>query len=203
MTADICEPDTKTAEHALLRQAKKAAPDALSKLLREANWQGLPLPVVEWIASRQGVCLSAALQCFFNADPMRFNYLHKREVPDEHRALCRALDTLCLRMNSGFYDNAAFRKSVAYPDRMANWLACQKLDVAACQAGRWVLREDALRANPVLRRASETFAELAKPQEFATPRKDWREGLAQTAKSTVTRSVKRRLDVLNSRLNQA
>ena len=124
MTAHTPKPTDQDHENALLLRAKQAAPEALSKMLCEANWQVVLLPVIEWIASRKGVCLTAALHGFFNADPMRFNYLHKNEVPPEHRDLCRALDALCLRMNSGFYDNCAFRKGVVQPAGFDNWIAC-------------------------------------------------------------------------------
>lgn len=173
---------THDSEDALLARAKRAAPDALNRLLCETNWQVVPLPVIEWVSSRKGVCLTAALHGFFNADPMRFNYLHKNEVPAEFKALCRVLDTLCLRMNSGFYDNCALRKGAATPEAFGNWLTCQNLDAGEGHVGRWVLKEDILLANPKPRNRSAAFAELADPEGVTAPKSDWRGDLKQAAR---------------------
>ena len=182
-------------EDVLLLRVKRAAPDALNKVLSEANWQAVPLPVFEWVASRKGLCLTAALHGFFNADPMRFNYLHKNEVPVEYRALCRMLDALCLRMNSGFYDNTALCKGATSPEALENWLTCQKLDGAEGHVGRWVFKKSIFFTKPTPRERSVAFAKLADPQATRTLKRDWREELKAAAR--------RRFAGVATALNQA
>ncbi|MBU2982755.1 hypothetical protein KO498_13140 [Lentibacter algarum] len=165
-----------------LARIKRATPLALEKLLFEADWQQVPLPVLEWATSRKGVRLTAALQSFINADPMRFNYLHKNEVPQEFRAMCRLLDALCLRINSGFFDSEHPLKLADRPVGFDNWLSCQQLDKAAGKVGRWVIRERVLTV-PASRPPVLPFAELTSP----VPNRmkicaDWRQELRKVAK---------------------
>ncbi len=182
-------------EKALLARVKRAAPEALNKLLLDPNWQTVPLPVMEWVASRQGVCLTAALHGFFNADPMRFNYLHKREVPSEFRALCRFLDALFLRINSGFYDNSEHCKGAVRPTGFDNWLACQALDAADGQQGRWVFQESVFHAKLTSWNNSPPFVELAEAQALEARQGDWRGELKQ--------AVQKRFGGFVGTLNQA
>ena len=196
MTAHQGHPQPAPATHALLARVKRATPQALGKTLGEADWAQVPLPVLAWASSRKGVSLKDALHGFFNADPMRFNYMRKSEVPAEFRAMCRVLDAMCLRINSSFFDNVKAVDDDKLPDGFDNWITCQKLDLLAGKSGRWVIREAVL-MTPVSRSKKLPFAELTSPVPSRLNLcSDWRAELRDIAKQ--------RFQGLKSRdLNQA
>ena len=84
--------------------------------------------------------LGTALTVFFNGDPERFNYIHKREVPEHFQDAARVLDNICLRVNSGFYLGSPGQK-MRSRDRLEKWLRYQKADRNEGRRGRWILDE--------------------------------------------------------------
>ena len=84
--------------------------------------------------------LGTAISVFFNGQPHRFNYMPKRNVPEELQGAAQVLDTICLRLNSGFY--------LVWPDqdvedraRIERWLKTQAQDRLEGRQGRYVLDE--------------------------------------------------------------
>lgn len=125
--------------------ARAAAPDKLRWLARHHDWREGNETVIGWIMAQKGIDLGTALTVFFNGGPERFNYLSKHEVPPAHQAAARLLDTICLRINSGFYRLRPGQK-VGRRARVRNWLAYQQADRAEGRRGRWVLDEAMIEA---------------------------------------------------------
>ncbi|MEQ9258590.1 MAG: hypothetical protein RIG84_05790 [Roseovarius sp.] len=123
-----------------LELARTASRDELRRLARDYDWRSYPEPVLTWIMAQKTVDLGTALTVFFNGEPERFNYLSKREVPEAYIGAARALDNICLRVNSGFYLVAAGQK-VANRVRLEKWLDYQQADRAEGRQGRWILDE--------------------------------------------------------------
>lgn len=129
----------------LVRQSERPA---LGAMARAYDWDQYPEPVLGWVMAQQSVDLQSALATFFNGAPERFNYLHKRDVPEAFQGACRVLDNICLRINSGFYlmGEAEPAAEVARLDdmlaaRLRNWLKAQREDRREGSLGRWVLDE--------------------------------------------------------------
>lgn len=129
----------------LVRQSERPA---LGAMARAYDWDQYPEPVLGWVMAQQSVDMQSALATFFNGAPERFNYLHKRDVPEKFRGACRVLDNICLRINSGFYlmGEAEPAAEVTRLDdmlaaRLRNWLKAQREDRREGSLGRWVLDE--------------------------------------------------------------
>jgi len=134
-----------------LQRARVAGNDELRRLARGYDWAVAPEAVLGWMMAQKGMDLSSALVVFFNGEPERLNYLSKREVPHGLRGAARVLDTICLRLNSGFYRPRMGQKPPSRA-RLDTWLDCQRADRDAGQRGRWILDEAlievALRGRP-------------------------------------------------------
>lgn len=129
----------------LVRQSERPA---LGAMARAYDWDQYPEPVLGWVMAQQSVDMQSALATFFNGSPERFNYLHKRDVPEEFCGACRVLDNICLRINSGFYLMGeaepaleAKRLDDVLAARLRNWLKAQREDRREGSLGRWVLDE--------------------------------------------------------------
>ena len=142
-----------------LELAQTGTEDDLRALALLYDWQAFPETVLSWIMAQKCIDLGTALTAFLNGEPERFNYISKRDVPEKWRGAVRVLDTICLRVNSGFY--------LAWPDRdvidrprLERWLYAQSKDREEGRQGRFVLDEaivDTLRNNELrLDRDSET-----------------------------------------------
>lgn len=119
----------------------RTVPDEqLRDLARSFDWDVHPLHLLRWIMAQKCIDLGTALSVFFNSRPERFNYVPKRDLPDNLQDAARVLDTLCLRLNSGFY--------LVWPNRDATdrsrvrqWLDTQEQDRQRSRQGRFVLDE--------------------------------------------------------------
>lgn len=122
---------------------KKASPAKLRRVAMGLNWCEETLPAVGWIMAQPTIDLSTALCVFFNAEPQRFNYLSKKDVPAPFLAEANLLDTVTLRINSGFYlfDPAVKRYSA---EMLHDWLRVQKSDRLSGVQGRWRLEASVL-----------------------------------------------------------
>lgn len=149
-----------TSAEAHVSHLRSLTPEARKSALCGYDWKLHPDNVLGWALAQKEVDLGTALQVFFNGAPERFNYMPKRQVPEAYRGAARLLDTICLRINSGYY--------LVYPGRdhpcrkeVLSWLAYQRADSTEGRCGRWVLDEaileplltDALRpaSSPALR----------------------------------------------------
>ena len=128
-----------------MKRARAATAAELRRMARSFDWSRNPEPVLGWMMAQKGMDLSSALVVFFNGDPGRFNYLSKREVPQEFRGAARVLDNICLRVNSGFYRARQGQKLPARA-RLDAWLDFQRDDRAAGRRGRWILDEGIIEA---------------------------------------------------------
>lgn len=129
-----------TSAEAHLAHLRSLTPEARQAALCGYDWRHHPEIVLGWALAQKGVELGTALQVFFNGEPERFNYMPKRQVPEAYRGAARVLDTICQRINSGYY--------LVFPDRsqrcrkeVLSWLAYQRADHAEGRCGRWVLDE--------------------------------------------------------------
>ncbi|WP_135503614.1 hypothetical protein [Roseovarius aestuariivivens] len=123
-----------------LALARTGTDAQLRDLALRYDWNGHPQHVLGWIMAQKCIDLGTALSVFFNGQPERFNYLPKREVPEALRGAASVLDTICLRLNSGFY--------LVWPDRdvtdrlrVEGWLRTQADDRQTGRKGRFVLDE--------------------------------------------------------------
>jgi len=149
------------ARMAMVRRASEAE---LRRMARGCDWADQSDSLLGWVMAQKGIDLGSALTAFFNGDPGRFNYLPKRDVPVEHRGAARLLDTICLRVNSGFYLPSPGQPP-ADCARLRAWLAFQRSDRDEGRRGRWVLDE------AVVRRATEgTRAPADEPERIAALR---------------------------------
>lgn len=129
------------------RQIRKAGPEELNAVMRFYDWSLYPQSVIGWAAAQKEIELGAALAAFFNGDPMRFNYVPKRDVSEAYGDTVRLLDTIFQRINAGFYlPHPLFcaEKLVM----LERWMAYQREDARARKQGRWVFDADML--EPVL-----------------------------------------------------
>jgi hypothetical protein len=129
-----------TSAEAHLAHLRSLTPQARRAALCGYDWGHHPEIVLGWALAQKGVELGTALQVFFNGEPERFNYMPKQQVPEPYRGAARVLDTICQRINSGYY--------LVFPDRnqtcrkeVMTWLAYQRADSAEGRCGRWVLDE--------------------------------------------------------------
>lgn len=121
-----------------LRLANAASDDRLRRMARAFRWSEHDEAVLGWIMAQRGIDLGTALGVFFAGDPGRFNYLPKRDVPVAYRGTARLLDTICQRVNSGFYrPDRGLRLAARAGAR--RWLEAQHADLALGRRGRWVL----------------------------------------------------------------
>lgn len=138
-----------------VRLTRRATAEQLRQIARTYDWSAYPEKVLGWIMAQKCIDLGTALSVFLNGGPERFNYIRKRDVPEDYKGAVRVLDNICLRVNSGFY--------LVYPDigvtdrtRLDKWLAFQKADRRDSRRGRWILDEsivetllqDGLRLDP-------------------------------------------------------
>lgn len=107
---------------------------------RRYDWSEDPKTVLGWLMAQKFMDLGTALSVFLNGQPQRFNYMPKRDVPEELQGAAQVLDTICLRLNSGFY--------LVWPDqdvedrnRIERWLQTQAEDRLEGRQGRYVLDE--------------------------------------------------------------
>ncbi|MEL7014209.1 MAG: hypothetical protein AAFO72_13140 [Pseudomonadota bacterium] len=117
---------------------RNAEPDALRDFARAYDWTRDPETVLGWVMAQPKIDLVTALTVFFNGIPERFNTLAHRDVPRGFRGEAQLLDTICQRINAGFY--------LAYPEnearvkeRASDWLEAQDRDSAAGRKGRYLL----------------------------------------------------------------
>ncbi|KRS16321.1 hypothetical protein XM52_19615 [Roseovarius indicus] len=128
-----------------LKRVRAATAEELRRMARTYDWSKNPEAVLGWMMAQKGMDLSSALVVFFNGDPGRFNYLSKKDVPQEFRGAARVLDNICLRMNSGFYRVRAGQKLPARA-KLDAWLDYQRADRAEGRRGRWILDEGIIEA---------------------------------------------------------
>lgn len=150
---------TTTTETEQMAAVRRASIEQLNTLLRTYSWDLYPESVMGWATAQKGVELGAAMAAFFNADPMRFNYVPRRDVPAEHVGTCRLLDAICQRMNAGFYLPNLMR----CPERIAkleHWLHYQCEDNWERRRGRWVFEHEVI--DPLLGRNEPDY----EPVEF-------------------------------------
>jgi hypothetical protein len=120
-----------------MRKVRALALDARNMLMRSYDWGQYPESVIGWLSAQKGIELGAALAAFFNGDPMRFNYVHPRHVPQDYAGVIRLLDAIHLRINAGFYlPHPKFSETGLR--LLDKWLHYQKEDQRARQRGRWV-----------------------------------------------------------------
>lgn len=154
--------NTDAAQH--LAIVRRANPADMCTILRRYNWDHHPEVVVGWIAAQQGIDLSAVMTAFFNADPMRFNYMPGRDVPAAHRGVCRVLDAILQRVNAGFY----LPDTTPRCDRLAKldaWIFYQQEDDNEARRGRWVFDEAMLKPLFHVNEAQVSGAQTAKLDE--------------------------------------
>ncbi|MCF3596104.1 hypothetical protein LZG00_19145 [Rhodobacteraceae bacterium LMO-12] len=133
-----------TEQHHRIRSADL---DELNMVMRFYDWSHFPQTVIGWAAAQQGIELGAALAAFFNGDPMRFNYVPKRDVSEEYGPTVRLLDTVFQRINAGFYlPHPLFCDEKLI--KLETWMKYQREDARLRQRGRWVFDQDVL--EPIL-----------------------------------------------------
>lgn len=156
-----------TSAEAHLAHLRSLTPERRRAALCGYDWRHHPEIVLTWALAQKEVDLGTALQVFFNGEPERFNYMPKRQVPERFRGATRVLDTICQRINSGYY--------LVYPDRnqtcrkaVMSWLAYQRADAAEGRCGRWVLDEAILEPmlTDVLRPASSALSRGAQKRSL-------------------------------------
>lgn len=119
---------------------RQSTADEARRFAREHDWSGDPRLVLGWIMAQKFMDMGTALTVFFNGMPHRFNYMPKRDIPLELCGAAQVLDTICLRLNSGFY--------LVWPDqdvedraRILNWIDAQAEDRLEGRQGRYILDE--------------------------------------------------------------
>lgn len=120
--------------------AQIASPRQLRALSCRYDWSHHPEAVLGWVMAQKSIDLATALTVFFNGGPERFNYLSKRDVPEQYRCVTRVLDNICLRVNSGYY-LVERRRTLRCQDRLDRWLDYQAADRVDARRGRWILDE--------------------------------------------------------------
>lgn len=119
---------------------RQSTADEARRFACEHDWSGDPRLVLGWIMAQKFMDMGTALTVFFNGMPHRFNYMPKRDIPLELCGAAQVLDTICLRLNSGFY--------LVWPDqdvedraRILNWMDAQAEDRLEGRQGRYILDE--------------------------------------------------------------
>lgn len=126
------------APDAELQWSRQAEPDALRQFARDYDWTREPVAVLAWVMAQSQIDLGTALVVFFNGTPERFNMLAKHEIPEKLRGQAALLDTICQRINAGFY--LAWPKSgSAAAEPTKAWIEAQDKDSADGRRGRYVL----------------------------------------------------------------
>ena len=128
-------------------RVRKADGNELNAVMRFYDWSLYPDTVIGWAAAQKGIELGAALAAFFNGDPMRFNYVPKRDIPAHYGAVVRLLDTIVQRINAGFYLPHPVFCDEKQP-KLEAWMRYQNEDNRMRQSGRWVFDRDML--EPIL-----------------------------------------------------
>ncbi len=149
-----------------IEMAHRASRDDLRLMARAYDWSNDPERVLGWIMSKKSIDLGSALTVFFNGDPARFNYLPKRDIPEEYNSITTLLDNICLRVNSGFYRISPSLR-VDGRKRMEVWLLFQAEDRMDGLQGRWILDEGIVRPalDPLPRTQELPDMSGIKPQE--------------------------------------
>ncbi|MDQ2092506.1 hypothetical protein [Rhodalgimonas zhirmunskyi] len=129
---------TSTSEQEHLAYVRRANVKQLNNILCTYDWGHFPETVLGWATAQKGLDLDAALKAFFNGDPSRFNYIPKQDVGPDHRGTVRLLDSICLRINAGFYLPSRLACD-AKLRKLDKWLFYQDEDITEGQRGRWVL----------------------------------------------------------------
>ncbi|WP_378213329.1 hypothetical protein U5922_004355 [Aquicoccus sp. G2-2] len=120
-----------------MRKVRALSEDERNTLMRSYDWAHRPESVIGWLSAQKGIELGAALAAFFNGDPMRFNYVHPRDVAKDYAGEIRLLDAIHHRINAGFYlPHPKFSETGMR--LLDKWLQYQKEDLRARQRGRWV-----------------------------------------------------------------
>lgn len=120
--------------------ARRGPTETICSLACDFEWDHHPVQVLNGIMARKNIDLATALTVFFNAGPLQYNYIGKRDVPIAHRDMCRVLDTICQRVNCGYY-LPQMGVSIVRQDKLRAWINYQQDDAAEGRAGRWVLDE--------------------------------------------------------------
>jgi len=123
-----------------LAHARASTDAQMRDLALSFDWDRHPPQVLRWIMAQKCVDLGTALTVFFNGGPERFNHVPKRDVPDDLQGAASVLDTLCLRLNSGFY-LVWPNNDVTDRSRVQHWLEVQARDRQTGRQGRFVLDE--------------------------------------------------------------
>ena len=121
-----------------------ASASELNVIMREYDWEQYPEAVLGWISAQKGIALSSAMGAFFNGDPWRFNYLPKRDVGAEFRCTTSLLDSICQRINAGFYLPETDQPCEKSMQKLNLWVENQKRDLRAHRRGRWVIEVEVL-----------------------------------------------------------
>ncbi|MDU8926426.1 hypothetical protein RXV86_03415 [Alisedimentitalea sp. MJ-SS2] len=139
-----------------LKHVQSASVDERNEIMRAYDWEQYPEAVLGWISAQKGITLNTALLAFFKGDPWRFNYLPKRDVGAEFRSTASLLDSICQRINAGFYLPGADQPCEIGLRKLDKWVENQRRDQRTHRRGRWVIEAEVL--DPILtckRRAME------------------------------------------------
>ncbi len=134
-----------------LAAVRRARPDELNQILCEYDWSLYPETILGWASAQRSVNLCAAITAFFNADPMRFNYLPRSDIPARYHGACRLLDAMAQRVNAGFYLPGVAHIPCIRQKTLRAWMHYQQEDVNENRRGRWVFEEEMVEPllNPV------------------------------------------------------
>lgn len=152
-----------SSEYEQLDTVRRAWPEELNQVLCEYDWSLYPETVLGWACAQRDVTLCAAVTCFFNADPMRFNYLPRSDVPGQYHGICRLLDAMAQRVNAGFYLPNVTHIPCIQHKALRNWMYYQKEDVIDNRRGRWVFDEELI--EPLLNPAQKAKPKPARRAE--------------------------------------
>ncbi|MDQ2089159.1 hypothetical protein [Marimonas arenosa] len=127
-----------------MRHARAASTIARDRIMREYDWSLHPEVVLGWLSAQKGIGLGSALSAFFNGDPWRFNYLPKRDVSAEYRGVASLLDSICQRINAGFYLPDLAPMCPQNMNKLDAWVTNQRHDLRDHRRGRWVIESEVL-----------------------------------------------------------
>lgn len=147
-----------SSEVGIVKMVRKGPSDKVRVLAREFDWDRHSDTVLSSLMARKDIDLGTALSVFFNAGPLQYNYLSKRDVPHEFHAMCRVLDTICQRINCGYYLPES-ESCVVRKDKLQAWIKYQQDDKSQGRAGRWILNEKVV----------EKMAAKGEPKTIAAP----------------------------------
>ena len=137
-----------------LNHVRGASAKECNAIMRDYDWEQYPEAVLGWLSAQKGISLSSALLAFFNGDPWRFNYLPKRDVGAEFRSTASLLDTICQRINAGFYLPGKEQPCEQGLQKLNKWIENQKRDQRSHRRGRWVIEGDVLEPMLACQRAA-------------------------------------------------